>query len=397
MTDLFSPAFKADPFPTYARLRREAPVYPHHAPDGRTIWYITRQADVAAVLKDNEHFTKDYAGRIRGEGRRERPLQAAITRNMLFADPPEHTRLRALVNQAFTPRRIQALAPRIETVTHQLLDTMAAAGPTADFIAQFALPLPVAIIAELLGIPAVDRRQVAAWTQGYISPGSHGMSFRQRKRATRAFVAYLETLFDARRRRPQDDLITALVQAEQGGDRLSAAELSSMVALLLVTGHETTVNQLGNGVLALLRHPEQWARLRQDSTHTPAAVEELLRYDGPVETSTTRWVAQPLALRGQQLRRGDVVRAVITSANRDPAVHARPDTLDLWRTDTRHLQFGLGIHYCLGAPLARLEAEIALRALGERLPDLRLAVPDSELAWRSGVLFRGVAQLPVTW
>lgn len=396
--DLFSPRFKRDPFPTYAALRAEAPVYPHVAPDGATIWYITRYDDVAAVLKDDVHFTKDphVAADLRGFRKPRRSGQSdAINDNMLFSDPPDHTRLRALVSQAFTPRRIAAMDGRIRDTADALLAGPLAAGEM-DLIAEYALPLPVAVISDLLGIPADDRAAVAGWSQAIISPGSRGLTYRARKRAVRSFMAYLRGLFARRQAEPQDDLITALVQAEESGDRLSETELFSMVALLLVTGHETTVNLIGNGALALLRHPDQLALLRSDERLWPGAVEELLRYDGPVETSTSRWVRRPITLHGHTLKPGDLVRAVITSANRDESRFERADELDITRVDNRHLAFGLGSHYCLGAPLARLEGVIALRSLFAGRP-LRLAVDSDIVAWRSGVLFRGAQSLPVDW
>lgn len=387
--DLFSPQFKANPFPTYAHMRREAPVHGHVAPDGRIIWYITCYEDVTAVLKD-PRFSKTPPQAPRSSPGSHR----AINENMLFADPPDHTRLRALVNQAFTPRRVEALAPRLQTITDELLAT-AVFQPEIDLIADLGLPLPVQVICELLGIPRPDREQVSDWSQAIISPGSRGLNYSARKRKVRQFVAYLRDLFADRQANPQDDLTTALVQAEEAGDRLNEAELSSMVALLLVTGHETTVNLIGNGALALLQHPDQLALLRADPSLWDSAIEELLRYDGPVETSTSRWAGEDVEFKGHLLRKGDLVRVVLASANRDTAVFDHPDQLDITRLDNKHLAFGLGIHYCLGAPLARLEGKIALGTLFTRFPHLRLARPADQLEWHSGVLFRGLKRLPV--
>ncbi len=398
--DLFSPAFKADPFPTFAAMRERDPVYGHVAPDGRVIWYVTRYDDVAAVLKDDQRFCKNPlnaravdSGKGSKGGWQTRPYQL-INQNMLFSDPPDHTRLRALVSQAFTPRRVAAFAGRLREIATALLDQMIAAD-NRDLIAAYALPLPVVVISDLLGIPAADRDDVADWSQAIISPGSRGLNYSARKRKVRLFMEYLRGLFARRQSDPQDDLITALVHAETEGQRLSEAELFSMVALLLVTGHETTVHLIGNGALALWRAPDQLARLRTDDRLWPSAVEELLRYDGPVETSTSRWVRQDTEFGGRVMRRGDLMRAVITSANRDPAQFAWPDALDIGRADNRHLAFGLGAHYCLGAPLARLEGVIALQALFDRLPAAQLAAPPEKLPWRSGVLFRGLRHLPI--
>ncbi len=377
-------------------MRQDDPIYAHRSPGGGTIWYITRFAEVTAVLKDNEHFVKDVGHTLLPNAKKPRKssLNRLINENMLFADPPDHTRLRALVNQAFTPRRVEQLAGRVQQITNELLAAITPAVET-DLIARFALPMPVRIIAELLGIPPEDQAQVADWSQAIISPGSRDLNYSARKRKVRAFVAYLQRMFVLRQQAPQDDLISALVQAEEAGERLNEAELSSMVALLLVTGHETTVNLLGNGALALLNHPEQLAILRERPVLWETAVEELLRFDGPVETSTTRWVRVDFEFMGHQMRRGDVVRVVLASANRDASQFAQPDEVDVTRSDNRHLAFGMGIHYCLGAPLARLEGQIGLHTLFDTFPNLHLAVPANELEWRSGVLFRGLKALPV--
>ncbi len=392
--DLFSPDFKQNPFPTFARMRQEAPVYRHVSPGGVVTWYVTRYEDVLAVLRDNDHFIKDVS-KIRPSTKPKTSIHQRINENMLFADPPDHTRLRALVNQAFTPRRVEKMAGRIREIADGLLDENVRDGEI-ELIAGYALPLPVMVICEMLGIPEPDQAQVTDWSQAIISPGSKGLSRRARKRKMREFVAYLQATFADRRQRPQDDLITALVQAEEAGDRLSEAELSSMVALLLVTGHETTVNLIGNGALALLQNREQLALLRENEALWDTAVEELLRYDGPVETSTTRWVRQDFVFHGQQMRRGDIMRVVLTSANRDAAAFAGPDELNILRGDVKkHLAFGHGIHYCLGAPLARLEGKIALGQLYGRYPHIRLKIPAAQLRWRPGSLFRGLESLPL--
>ena len=398
--DLFSPTFKANPFPIYAHMRIEDPIHAHSAPNGATIWYITRYADVVNVLKDDEHFCKNPANArgIDAQQHHKQPsaMQRLINENMLFSDPPHHTRLRALVNQAFTPRRIAKLDERIQVICNQLIDA-AVLHKQMDVIAAYALPLPVMVICELLGIPAADQAEVSDWSQAIIAPGSKNLTYRQRKHNLRAFTDYLQTMFAARRIQPEDDLVTALVQAEEADDRLNEAELSSMVALLLVTGHETTVNLIGNGVLAFLQNPDQLAIVRDNPDLWATAVEELLRFDGPVETSTTRWVRKNIQIEGHILKRGDIVRVVLSSANRDESQFSCPTKFDIQREDNKHLAFGLGIHYCLGAPLARLEGRIALPALFNRFPNLQLAEPASRLNWRSGVLFRGLKQLPVSF
>jgi cytochrome P450 len=280
------------------------------------------------------------------------------------------------------------MAQRITDIANELIDKLAGQA-IIELIESFAFPLPIMVIMELLGVPTADAEQVRSWSEAIISPGSHGVGYRQRKARLRAFAAYLKAMFAERLQNPQDDLISALVQAEEAGQRLTQDELSSMVVLLLVTGHETVVNMIGNSVVALLQHPDQLAQLLANPAHFDQAIEELLRYDGPVETSTTRWAAEDVVMGGQTIRRGDLVRVVTASANRDPAVFDQPNTLDLTRQNNPHIAFGRGVHYCLGAPLARLEGRIALARLFGRFPALRLAQPAEEISWRSGVLFRG--------
>ncbi len=397
--DLFSPAFKRDPFPTFAHMRQHAPVYRHVAPNGIAIWYITRYEDVAAVLKD-ERFVKNIFNALPASHWPHAPhahnLLQLINRNMLFADPPDHTRLRALVSQAFTPRRVEQMTPRVQAIADALLDKVADQRQM-ELIEAYAFPLPLSVITQLLGIPTADQEQMRFWSQAIIAAGSHGISYSQRKQRIKALVDYLSGLFAARRAQPQDDLITALVQAEQAGDRLTEMELSSMVVLLLVTGHETTVNLIGNGVYTLLTHPAQRALVQANPAIMETAIDELLRFDGPVETSTTRWAREDVLFQGHPIQRGDVVRVVLASANRDPTQFEQPDMCDIQRADNRHLAFGLGIHYCLGAPLARLEGQIALQTLFRRFPDIRLQAHANNLTWRSGVLFRGLKRLPLAW
>lgn len=398
--DLFSPKFKANPFATYARMRDEAPVYAHQAPDGSTIWYITRYEDVLQVLQDNVNYCKDprncgVPGLV-GSAARRTATQRLINENMLFSDPPEHTRLRALVSQAFAPQRVEQMSGFILDTAERLLQEMSGRGK-GDLISAYALPLPVIVICELLGIPDADRGQVAVWSQGIISPGSRNLNYSRRKEHVQALVRYLDRMFARRLRRPEDDLISNLVHADQAGDRLSSFELSSMVALLLVTGHETTVNLIGNGALALLANPQQLVQLKEEPQLWETAVEELLRYDGPVETSTSRWARRDVSLRGCLIRRADLVRVVLASANRDPAQFYAADELRVDRQDNKHVAFGYGIHYCLGAALARLEGRVALQALFNRLSHLSLQCELHMLRWRSGVLFRGLQSLDVTW
>jgi cytochrome P450 len=291
---------------------------------------------------------------------------------------------------------VEQLRPRIEELADELIDRVATRG-SMELVDDFAFPLPITVIAELLGIPSEDRNRFRAWSNTFVTPPLTDELRELSVQHTNEFVAYLDQLFADRRAHPTDDLVSALVEAEDAGDRLSENELYSMVVLLIVAGHETTVSLITNAVLALLSHPEQLAELRADPSLMPAAVEELLRYDSPVERTITRWASDDVELGGAAISRGDLVIAVIGSANRDPAQFAEPDVLDLHRDAGKHVGFGRGPHFCLGAPLARLETEIALTKLFARLPGLRLAITEDELYWRPIPLFRSLASLPVEW
>lgn len=394
--DLASPRFKANPHPTYARLRAEAPVYRARLGWRRHAWLLARYDDVDALLRDGR-FAKDPRNARPDGGRGAAPWMPPMLRplahNMLDLDAPDHTRLRALVQKAFTPRRVDALRPRIESLVDELLDR-GAAGGRMELVRDLALPLPLTVISELLGVPAADRLRFHHWSTTILS-GQPGIGALRLIPAVRGLFRYLRALFAARRADPRDDLLTALVQAEEAGDRLSEDELLGMVFLLLAAGHETTVNLIASGVVALLAHPEQLARLRSDPGLAKTAADELARFTSPVELATERYAREDVEIHGARIRRGEMVLGVIASANRDPAHFAAPDALDLERDPNRHLAFGVGAHYCLGAPLARLEAQIALPALLARAPDLRLAVPPEAIRWRKHAFLRGPAEVPL--
>jgi cytochrome P450 PksS len=396
--DLLSPTFKANPYPIYAQLRESAPIHRVELPDGTGVWLVTRYADAAAVLKD-ERFIKNWRNAKTQEQIGDLPQLPAglemLSHNMLDLDPPDHTRLRALVQKAFTPRLIEQMRPRVQAIADELLDAVADQG-AMDLIDVYAFPLPIIIIAEILGVPADDRDKFRAWSNASVS--SHTQEdFEKVVPLLLQFADYLRNLFAARRAQPRDDLISALLQAEEQGDTLSEAEVFGMVFLLLVAGHETTVNLIGNGTLALLTHPDQLAKLRADPALIKSTVEELLRYDGPVEQTTERYAREDIAIGDVVIPRGEMVLVVLGSADRDPAHFHDPDTLDITRAESAHLAFGKGIHFCLGAPLARLEGQIALSTLFRRLPNLRLAASPEELEWRPGLVLRGMKHLPVTF
>jgi cytochrome P450 len=382
MNDLLSQETKRDPHSFYAHLRSTEPLF---YIEGMDTWMVTNYEDALFVLKD-PRFTKD--------NRKIQPVdpQADFSlRMMLMVDPPDHTRLRSLVSKAFTPRMIEQLRPRIQQITDELLDAVQEQRKM-DLITDFAYPLPITVISELLGIPAADRKLFRTWTQGIINmqEEAHGAAIED-------FINYIKALLDEKRVHPGNDLISGLVQVEENGDQLSENELISMVFLLIVAGHETTVNLIGNGTLALLQHPDQLHLLQHDPSLIPTAVEELLRYTSPVSLSDERWASEDIMLHGKLIRKGQMVTAVLISANADPQRFPTGDTLDITRRDNQHLAFGKGIHYCLGAPLARLEGQIAFGTLLRRLPNLRLASDPALLTWNRNPMLRGLTSLPVVF
>ncbi len=379
--NIASPGFKANPFPFYARLRAEAPVYRMSLPTRETAWLITRYDDVALVLKD-ERFVKDTNNALTpGEAANQRWFRKVfktLKRNMLNLDPPDHTRLRGLV-KAFSPKLVEQMHGRIEMLTNDLLDAVQFQG-RMDLIRDFALPLPATIIAEMLGVPVEDRHAFHRGTNAIISAASSSWAMLKAIPRLGALIRYIRELVRKRRDDPHDDLVSALAQAEEAGDKLSEDELLAMIFLLLVAGHETTVNLIGTGTLALLEHPGQMDKLRNDPVLIKPAVEELLRYTSPVEMATERYAREDVTIAGVTIPRGDMVFAVIASANRDERQFADPDTLDVAREPNKHLAFGLGPHFCLGAPLARLEGQIAINTLLRRLPEMRLAAAPERTA-----------------
>jgi|tagenome__1003787_1003787.scaffolds.fasta_scaffold20990028_18 cytochrome P450 len=395
--DLAAPAFKADPFPFYARLRAENPVSRVVLPDGQPAWLVTRYDDVAAALKD-ERLVKDPLNALTPEqARRRRWVPAAfrpLTRNMLDLDPPDHERLRRLVHRGFTPRLVDALRGRIEAIAEELLGKAARRGHM-EVIAELAVPIPTTIIAEILGVPAADRHRFHRWSSHVVSSTASKWAMLRVIPSVLAFMRYIRGLIEERRRSPREDLLSVLVAAEEGGEVLSADELVAMAFLLLIAGHETTVNLIGNGVLALLRHPGELERLRREPGIIAPAVEELLRFAGPLETATERYAREELRIADTVIPRGQLVYAVLASANRDETLFPDADRLDLTREPNRHLAFGLGIHFCMGAPLARLEAQIAVAALLRTAQGLCLKGPAEDLRWRPGLVMRGLRALPV--
>jgi cytochrome P450 PksS len=397
--DISSPAFKANPYPFYAQLRDEAPVQRITLRDKRPAWLVARYDDVVTVLKD-DRFVKDKRSVLTPEQMAREPwiprILQPIERNMLDADAPEHTRLRGLVHMAFTPRLVENMRQRIQRLTDELIDRVQSRG-RMDLISDYALPLPTTIIGEMLGVPVADRHKFHRWSSTIVSTVPTRWGLLTAIPSLIAFLRYIRKLVRSRRLAPEDDLVSALVQAREVEDQLSEDELLAMVSLLLIAGHETTVNLIGNGMAALMEHPGQMDRLRDDPALIKPAVEELLRYDGPLETATERYARGDVTIAGVTIPRGEMVFAVLASANRDDRQFEHADTLDLAREPNRHLAFGQGVHFCLGAPLARLEGQIAINTLLRRIPDLRLAVPRQALRRRPGLVLHGFESLPVAF
>ncbi|MGY1632153.1 cytochrome P450 [Geodermatophilus sp. SYSU D01186] len=392
-TPLADPVELADPWPVLAALRESGPVRRVDPRLGLPVWVVARYDDVLAALSDprlsnDPHHAVALRALLRGD---------FLSRSMIGTDPPEHTRLRRLVSQAFTARRVEGLRPRIQEITDTLLDRITPRG-RAELIGEFALPLPITVIGELLGVPETDRERFRAWTDEVLDrPFDPGEDLARVTAARERMHGYLADLVEAKRARPADDLLTDLVEATDEGERLDRQELLAMTFLLLIAGYVTTVNLIGNGTLALLRAPDQLARLGADPSLVPQAVEELLRFDGPVNPGLTRYALEDLEIGGVAIPRGDVVLLATAAADRDPDRFPDPDRLDVAAAGPGHLAFGHGIHYCLGAPLARLEGQVAFTALLARLPGLALAVDESELEWSAGGVLRGLRQLPVTF
>lgn len=397
--DPLSAEFQANPYPYYDMLRDHAPVMFY--PDWNN-WFLTRHEENTAALKDPRFgreilnvMTREELGW--GEAPEQvQPLYKMQDAWMLLKDPPDHTRLRTLVHKAFTPRMIERLRERAQFITDDLIDKAQAQGGM-DLINEFALLLPVTVIAEMLGVPPGDYAMLHDWSTGLAHTLELGQSEDTVLRGTQAtieFSAYIREMIAERRKNPQDDLISALVAAEAEGDKLSELEMVSMCTLLLFAGHETTVNLIGNGTLALLRHPDQWEKLKANPALVKTATEELLRYDSPVQM-TSRWVMEDCEFAGVQLQKGQQVSTMLGAANRDPARFANPNELDITREANPHLAFGSGIHFCLGAPLARMEGQIAFATLARRLPNLKLV--DENPPYRKTFVLRGLAELPVTF
>ncbi|MGW2723929.1 cytochrome P450 family protein [Streptomyces sp. NPDC001492] len=385
----FGDGFREDPHSVYARLRERGPVHRVRLPvpdQHHVTWLVVGHEEARTALADP---------RLAKDGSRIGMVfldEELIGKHLLACDPPQHTRLRGLVSRAFTMRRVEELRPRIQEITDELLDAMLPRG-RADLVDSLAYPLPITVICELLGVPELDRGEFRKMSSEAVAPTDADL---EHNAFTRLAEYLTELIEDKRRSGPSGDLLSELIRTTaEDGDRLSPGELRGMAFILLIAGHETTVNLIGNAVHALLTHPDQLAALRADLSLVDGVVEETLRYEGPVENATFRFAAEPLEIGGTQVAKGDFVMVGLTAADRDGLRYPAPDRFDIHRDTRGHLAFGHGIHYCLGAPLARLEARTAIRALLERAPGLALDGPPGD--WLPGMLMRGVRSLPVRW
>ncbi|MFE4797274.1 cytochrome P450 [Streptomyces sp. NPDC056708] len=379
--------FTANPYPYYEKLRAAGPVHTIRTDEFERIWLVVGYGEGRAALAD-QRLGKEWQGLVdRPEG------NDPIFANMLELDAPHHTRLRKLVTREFTARRVEALRPRVQQITDELLDAMVPSG-RADLVDALAFPLPMTVICELIGVPDLDRNTFRKLSNDVVTPSTP----EQEREAVTAMGVYLAELIEDKRCSPGDDLMSALVRTrDEEGDGLSPDELVGMAFLLLVAGHETTVNLISNGVRALLHHPDQLAALRADFGLIDGAVEEMLRYDGPVETATFRFPREPVEIGQRVVPAGEPVLISLAGADRDPGRYPEPDRFDIRRDTQGHLAFGHGLHFCLGAPLARMEGRIAIRTLLERCPGLALDADAGEPDWLPGMLIRGVRELPVRW
>ena len=389
-----------NPFPLFAEVREQGPVHPITLADGHAAWLVVGYDEAKLMLNDTRLSKDMQAAFASGEGVLAEGLPGpAFAHHMLAVDPPDHTRLRRLVASAFSLRRIERLEPRVREIIGGLLDALAAAGPdaTVDLVPNFAYPLPYTVICELLGVPEDDRTSFSEALMALLSPTDTPEQYAHAKEGSDAVVAHLTKLVETKERLPGDDLVTALIRARDGDDSLDHEELLSTLLQLIIAGHDTTTSLVGNGVVALLRNPEQLASVKTDPALLGPLVEEIMRYDAPVPHATFRYAAEDIEVGGVTIPKGGQVIISLAAANRDGARFSDAERFDAGRADNRHLAFGHGIHFCLGAPLARMEGVIALGSLLGRFPDLRLAVSPDDLHWGhgDGLVLRGLSALPL--
>lgn len=400
--NIWSQQTRNNPHELYRQMRENDPTYTVVDGMGQTVWFFTKYADSVSILRDKRSIKnprkslspavlKDRFGvDIEAEVQSESPWEL-INQHMLNQDPPDHTRLRGIVHKAFTPNRVRDLQPRIEQIADELLDAMDKKSD-GDLIDDYALPIPITVIAEMLGIPVEDRDKFRNWTNIILSGDMSSMAM------IMEFVQYMNNMIDIRSREDTGDILSALVRAHDEGEHLDRMELMSTIFLLLVAGHETTVNLIGNGILDLLQHPDQFEELRDNPDLTDKAVEEMLRYNGPVDATLNRWAGEDMEWHdGRIIKAGDVLIPLLLAADRDPDTFDNPDVFDIKRETNPHIAFGHGIHFCLGAPLARMEGKIAISKLMERFPKMSLNIDPAKVQRGPSIVLHNITHLPMKY
>ncbi|PFE93312.1 cytochrome P450 [Bacillus thuringiensis] len=396
--NLASAQFKEDAYEIYKESRKKQPILFVNQVEIGKEWLITRYEDALPLLKDNR-LKKDWTN-VFSQDIKNMYLSVDnsdhLTTHMLNSDPPNHSRLRSLVQKAFTPKMITQLDGRIERIADDLISDIERKG-TLNLVDDYSFPLPIIVISEMLGIPKEDQAKFRIWSHAVIASPETPEEIKETEKQLSEFITYLQYLVDIKRKEPKEDLVSALILAESEGHKLSARELYSMIMLLIVAGHETTVNLITNTVLALLENPNQLQLLKDNPKLIDSAIEEGLRYYSPVEVTTARWAAEPFQIHDRTIEKGDMVVIALASANRDETVFENPEVFDITRENNRHLAFGHGSHFCLGAPLARLEAKIAITNLFNRMPELKIKGNREEIKWQGNYLMRSLEELPLTF
>ncbi|MDA1780236.1 cytochrome P450 [Bacillus cereus group sp. BY9-3LC] len=396
--NLASAQFKEDAYEIYKESRKKQPILFVNQVEIGKEWLITRYEDALPLLKDNR-LKKDWTN-VFSQDTKNMYLSVDnsdhLTTHMLNSDPPNHSRLRSLVQKAFTPKMIAQLDGRIQRIADDLISDIERKG-TLNLVDDYSFSLPIIVISEMLGIPKEDQAKFRIWSHAVIASPETPEEIKETEKQLSEFITYLQYLVDMKRKEPKEDLVSALILAESEGHKLSARELYSMIMLLIVAGHETTVNLITNTVLALLENPNQLQSLKDNPKLIDSAIEEGLRYYSPVEVTTARWAAEPFQIHHQTIQKGDMVIIALASANRDETVFENPEIFDITRENNRHIAFGHGSHFCLGAPLARLEAKIAITTLFNRMPKLQIKGNREEIKWQGNYLMRSLEELPLTF
>ncbi|ARJ22359.1 cytochrome P450 [Bacillus mycoides] len=396
--NLASAQFKEDAYEIYKESRKVQPILFVNQIEIGKEWLITRYEDALPLLKDNR-LKKDQAN-VFPQDTKNMHLSVDnsdhLTTHMLNSDPPNHSRLRSLVQKAFTPKMISQLDGRIQRIADDLISEIERKG-TLNLVDDYSFPLPIIVISEMLGIPKEDQAKFRIWSHAVIASPETPEEIKETEKQLSEFITYLQYIVDVKRKNPKEDLVSALILAENEGHKLSARELYSMIMLLIVAGHETTVNLITNTVLALLENPKQLQLLKENPELIDSAIEEGLRYYSPVEVTTARWAAEPFQIHDQTIQKGDMVIIALASANRDETVFENPEVFDIMRENNRHIAFGHGSHFCLGAPLARLEAKIAITALFKRMPSLQIKGEREKINWQGNYLMRSLEELPLSF